>query len=224
MAYVLLSYPINENTPLYVSLPAFSVSPYSMISKGDPHNTAIISIHNHIGTHIDAPKHFIDDGKPISKYTLDELIFRNPRIVNCSKDENSLILPADLKSASQILQKSDCLLLNTGFGRYRNEERYRTYNPGIAPETILWVRKEYPKIRCIGIDTISISSFQHISQGVEAHINAFKVKEGLSQPLLLIEDMNLMALLDNKLKVVIVLPWQLEGIDSAPCTVLAEIE
>jgi arylformamidase len=229
MAYVLLSYPINEKTPLYVSLPAFSVSPYSMISKGDTHNTAIISIHNHIGTHIDAPKHFINNGKSIFEYTLDDLIFKNPILVNCLKEsclneDELLILPDDLKPEAELLQNSDCLLICTGFGQYRNEEKYRTHNPGIAPETILWIRKEYPKIRCIGIDSISISSFQHINKGIDAHIASFSIKEELGSPLLLIEDMNLSTLLNYSLKQVIVLPWQVDGIDSAPCTVLAEIE
>jgi kynurenine formamidase len=123
-----------------------------------------------------------------------------------------------------MLQKSDCLLLHTGFGQYRSEERYRAYNPGIAPETILWIRKDYTNIRCIGIDSISISSFQHRNEGIEAHKAAFIIKKGLGEPLLLIEDMNLRTLSNSKLKSLIVLPLQVDGIDSAPCTVLAKIE
>lgn len=224
MKYLLLSHALDENTPLYGSIPAHHVFPYSEISKGDAVNTVVISIHNHTGTHIDAPKHFIDDGKQISEFTLDELIFTNPVMVNCLKDGAELIVPDDLKHASQMFQKNDCLLLCTGFGKYRGEERYRAYNPGIAPETILWIRKEYPNIRCIGIDSISISSFQHRNEGIEAHKAAFSIKKGLGEPLLLIEDMNLRALSNSKLKLVIVFPWQVNGIDSAPCTVLAEIE
>lgn len=135
-----------------------------------------------------------------------------------------MIVPDDLQHASQMLQKSDCLLLRTGFGQYRSEERYRANNPGIAPETISWIRKEYPNIRCIEIDSISISSFQHRSEGIEAHKAAFSIKDGLGEPLLLIEDMNLRTFSNNNLKLVIVVPWQVDGIDSAPCTVLAEIE
>lgn len=70
MKYLLLSYPINESTPLYGSIPMHHVLPYSEISKGDAVNTVFISIHNHTGTHIDAPKHFFDDGKQISEYIL----------------------------------------------------------------------------------------------------------------------------------------------------------
>lgn len=224
MKYILLSYSINEHTPAYGDTPKPCILPLSQISRGDASNIAVLSIHNHTGTHIDAPKHFVDDGRAISEYALDELIFINPVVVDCLKSEESLITPDDLKHASQMLQKSDCLLLHTGFWKYRDEGRYRTHNPGIAPETILWIRKEYPNIRCIGIDTISITSFQYRSIGREAHKAAFIIKEGLGEPLLLIEDLDLSKVISSKLKLIIVLPWQVIGIDSAPCSVLAEVE
>ena len=223
MKYVLLSYTIDENTPRYGNTPAPRISSHTRISNGDSSNTSILSIHNHTGTHIDAPKHFIDDGKTISEYTLDELIFKNPVIVDCPKDDASLITPQDLLHASHMFQKSDCLLLRTGFGQFRGEGRYRTHNPGIAPETILWIRREYPNIRCIGIDCISISSFQHRSTGREAHRVAFVVQGDIGNPLLIIEDLNL-GIMPNKIIEILVLPWQICGLDSAPCHVIAIIE
>ncbi|HMB44558.1 MAG TPA: cyclase family protein, partial [Candidatus Methanoperedens sp.] len=64
-SYKILSYPINEISPMYGSAPPPTFKPYSQIVKGDTSNSLIISIHNHTGTHIDAPKHFIDNGKSI---------------------------------------------------------------------------------------------------------------------------------------------------------------
>ena len=223
MAYVLLSYTINENTPLYGNTPAPSISPHSQILGGDSSNTAIISIHNHTGTHVDAPKHFVDTGKAISEYSLDELMFKHPVIVDCLNDRATLITPDDLQHASRLLQKSDCLLLRTGFGEFRGEERYRTHNPGIAPETISWIRRDYPNIRCVGIDSISISSFQHRAVGREAHKVAFVEADEFGEPLLLIEDMTLNSVTKGNISAIIVLPWQVAGIDSAPCSVMAAI-
>ncbi len=85
MKYILLSYPINEDTPKHKSLPMPGILPHSQISKGDEYNSVIISIHNHTGTHIDAPKHYLDDGKLISEYLLDDLVFKNPVMVDCLK-------------------------------------------------------------------------------------------------------------------------------------------
>ena len=209
---------------MYGSAPPPTFKPYSQIVKGDTSNSLIISIHNNTGTHIDAPKHFIDNGKSISDYLMDELVFRNPVINYCKKESAELILPDDLKEASNILEQSDCLLLCTGYARFRNEEKYRTHNPGIAPETILWLRSKYHGIRCIGIDCISISSFQHREKGREAHKAAFIDRIGLGNPLLLIEDLNLEILESNEVvKKIIIIPWQIVGIDSSPCIVWAEV-
>jgi len=217
--YRLLSYPINIATPIYGSNPELKIMPYSRIANGDSSNSAVISVHNHTGTHVDAPKHFIDEGRSISDYSPDELIFRNPLIADCPKGEAALIMPGDLQHFSHLFQSRDCLLLHTGFTKFRGEEKYRIHNPGIAPETILWIRKEYPNIRCIGIDSISISSFQHRNSGREAHKLAFVKKNDLGEPLLIIEDMKL-ELIKN-LTEVIVIPWQVQDLDSAPCSVLA---
>lgn len=221
--YKILSYPINvATTPIYGRIPMPSVKPYSQIADGDTSNSYVISMHNHTGTHIDAPKHFVDNGKSISEYLLEELIFKHPMIVDCPKDSATLVVPKDLQGASALFQMSDCLLLRTGFGLFREEERYRTHNPGVAPETILWMRREFPSVKCIGIDSISISSFQHRNSGREAHRAAFIKQQGLGEPLLLIEDMKLEKI--ERLETLIVLPWQIDKLDSAPCTVIATVK
>ena len=173
---------------------------------------------------MDAPRHFIPDGRAISDYFLDELVFNNPRLIDCTKAPGELIYLEDIPT--QKLEGVDCLLLRTGFGRFRDSEQeiYRTQNPGISPEVILWLRKEFRAIRCIGIDSISISSFMHRERGREAHTAAFIKQEGFGEPLLLIEDMAINTLsAKDKLRKVVVLPWQILGIDSAPCIVLAEV-
>lgn len=219
--YEILSYPINAATPMYGSAPGPVIVPFSQIANNDTSNSYSISFFNHTGTHIDAPRHFVDKGKSISEYAVDELIFNHPVIVDCPKEGAELITTDDLKNVSYQLQISDCLLLRTGFGRFRNEERYMTNNPGIAPKTIRWIRKEYPSIRCIGIDSISISSFQYRNEGREAHRAAFIEQSDFGEPLLLIEDMKLDAVTEERLGTLIVLPWQIDGLDSAPCNIIA---
>jgi kynurenine formamidase len=44
-----------------------------------------------------------------------------------------------------------------------------------------------------------------------------------SAPLLLIEDMHLSTIDSSKLEMIFVLPWQIKGVDSTPCTVLAKM-
>lgn len=225
MNYRTLSYLIDENTPVYGSTPEPQIYHYRQISSGDSSNSYVLTIHNHTGTHVDAPRHFIPDGRHITDYSWDELTFNNPLIIECLKGPGEQVELRDI--FKQKLDDSiDCLILRTGFGRFRdkNQKIYRTQNPGILPEVILWLRKEFPAIRCMGTDSISISGFQYREQGREAHIAAFKKREDLNEPLLLIEDLNLNTLsAHDKLKKVMIIPWQISDIDSAPCVVLADV-
>lgn len=214
---------IDQKTPLYGNTPRPSIIPHSSISKGDTSNTFLLTIHNHSGTHVDAANHFIENGKRISDYSLDELIFTKPFIWNFPLDDAHLIRIDDIAALSQYLGNVDFLLIHTGFGKFRNDDKYRTQNPGIAPETILWLRKKFPKIRCVGIDSISISSFQHREIGRKAHGAAFIEDDDMGKPILLIEDMKLDEIWNKKVKRIIVLPWLVDGLESAPCNVLAEV-
>lgn len=223
MTFKLLSYTIDQKTPLYGNNPRPSIIPQSSISKGDTSNTFLLKIHNHSGTHVDAPNHFIESGRRISDYSLDELIFIKPFIWNFPLDDAYIIRTEDIIASSQYLGNVDFLLIHTGFGKFRNDDKYRTQNPGIAPETILWLRKNFPGIRGVGIDTISISSFQHREIGRKAHRAAFIEEDDLGEPLLLFEDMKLDEIWNKKVSRIIVLPWLVDGMESAPCNVLAEV-
>lgn len=224
MPYKKLSHTLEETSPVHIGLKNLEINPNSQVSKGGGYNSYIINVENHCGTHIDAPGHFLDEGKTISDYSQDELVFNNPLILDLPKKRNELI---KLEEISEInLEGKDCLIFNTGFGKYRKDDpdTYLTFNPGIEPELIHWLRRNHQEIRCIGIDCVSISSYKNSEQGKKAHLNAFKENEELGEPLLLVEDMNLDGISNSSVEHIIVVPWQIKGIDSAPCTVIAKIK
>ncbi len=225
MIQILLSYYIDNDSPYYIGTGKPQITPNNQIVKGDDYNTYSIKVENHCGTHVDAPKHFISSGRGISEYGIEDLIFENPLIIESPKGPGELIGVDDLKNSD--LDGADCLFFKTGFGRYREEDRnkYLTQNPGISPETILWLRENHQTIKCIGIDTISISRYDDDLIAKETHITAFEKNVNWGNPLLLIEDMKLhFKLLDDlNLTRVTVVPWQINGIDSAPCTVIASL-
>ena len=215
-----LSYPMNADTPTYGDLPKPEIIPYKSIAAGDTSNVYAITVYNHTGTHIDAPAHFVSDGRRISDYSPEELIFLKPLLIEMPKGPNEWVEKEDLKK----VKGADCLLIRTGFGALRGQEIYKTHNPGISPEAILWLRQEFREIRCVGIDAVSISGFQDRTRGRKAHLAAFERRGGFGEPLLLIEDMWLPVLKrGEKIRKIIVAPWLIQEIDSAPCTVLAEV-
>lgn len=225
MQYIKLSHALEKTSPVHIGLKNPEITPNSQIYKGGGYNSYIISVENHCGTHVDAQDHFIDGGKRISDYNINELVFEAPLLLDIPKKQKELIKLEDISRFN--LEGKDCLILRTGFEKYRRDdpETYLTLNPGIEPDLIYWIRNNYPEIKCIGIDCVSISSFQKPEKGKEAHLNAFIEKRELGKPLILVEDMKLDKIRNlNSIESIIVVPWQIRGVDSAPCTVLAKIK
>lgn len=197
---------------------------HTSVAAGSTSDTYAITVYNHTGTHVDAPAHFVPNGRRISNYSPEELVFRKPLLVDIPKGPGEWVEEENVKRAVK-LKGADCLLIQTGFGDLRNQDIYKTHNPGISPEAIFWLRRKFQTIRCIGIDSLSISGFQDRPRGRKAHFAAFERRAGFGEALLLVEDMNLAALKAGiKIQKITVVPWSILCVDSAPCTVLAEVK
>ncbi|MCI5649980.1 MAG: cyclase family protein [Fusicatenibacter sp.] len=61
-------------TPVYPGDPVPEVGPIRRIERGDFCNLSRISMGSHNGTHMDAPWHFVPEGKTIEQVTLDHSI------------------------------------------------------------------------------------------------------------------------------------------------------
>lgn len=223
MEYIYLSYNIHENSLVYKGLKKPQITHQSTIPS-EGYNTYIICLENHSGTHIDAPKHFLKEGKSISEYDPGDFIFDNVKVLEIPQNPNGIIDIGVLNGIN--LNGVDCLLISTGFSKYRksDSDKYLTESPGISPEFIHHIRKHFPSIKIIGIDCVSISSYGDEKMAISAHKTAFMEKEDYGEPLRLIEDMKLQNIASKPIKKLIVSPWQIEGVDSAPCTVIAQLK
>jgi arylformamidase len=219
--YHLLSYPLSESTPLYGDTPKIRFTRLKDMGKKDSCNTTLVSFCNHSGTHVDAPLHFSTDGRSVTDFGISDYVFEACRILDCPKDPDGLVLGEDLNGHEEILEHCDLLLIRTGFSRHRSEEIYRLHNPGISPCFAKRILEEFPNIRAIGIDSISVSPFQNREIGRKTH-RLFLDRPSDKLPILLIEDMKI----DPSLKIlhkVFVIPILLDNLDGAPATVIAEI-
>ncbi|MBQ9964024.1 MAG: cyclase family protein [Clostridia bacterium] len=61
-------------SPVYPGDPAPQVQALSRVSMGDPCNTGAVSMCLHNGTHMDAPRHFFNEGEAIDRVSLDSCI------------------------------------------------------------------------------------------------------------------------------------------------------
>jgi arylformamidase len=219
---IYLSHPYNDSTPSYGDRDQVEISPNSSIQSGETANSSRwVFTNNHIGTHVDVPYHFDLSGKEILDYAPREWIFNKVGLVDIHCEEAHLIEAQDLLDDS-IDSDIELLLIRTGFERYRGGEKYWKDNPGISSKLPEYLRKQFPQLRCVGFDFISITSWRHRDIGRESHLAFLKPPENQC-PLLAIEDMSLNNINGN-IDWAIVSPLLIQNGNGSPVTVFANLK
>jgi len=214
---IFLSYSLSQDTPLYGNGKGIYFAPDKEMIKGDSCNTTNLAFPNHSGTHIDLPYHFNPDGKTLSDYPATYWQFDVVQLIDLSgKVDDGQIIGPELFTDLENFE-TELLLIKTGYGAYRGTDRYTITPPGLSADLAPFLRTNFPKLRCIGMDLISVSSYRNREEGRKAH-HAF-LNPDESEPILLIEDMKLNV--DVPFNTVIVAPLLIDNADGAPCTVLA---
>ena len=215
-SYIYLSHPLTQETPLYgTEKSLFNVQQVKSLLKGDSCNKFIFTLGSHYGTHIDFPNHFFDVPQKIVDYPADFWIFNSPYVLHLEVLPNQILRRSDFP---KLPKPCDILLLKTQFQSHRGSSVYSNNNPGIHAEVGQWLRQEYPSLRAIGFDFISLSSYQNPEVGRQAH-KSFLDPNGDHRSILIIEDMDLSCDL-SQLKQLWISPLRMDDIDSAPCTIL----
>jgi arylformamidase len=219
-----LSYPLSEQTPFHSSLPKPQLRQIYDLRKGDVCNSFYFTASNHAGTHVDAPRHFSEGGKCIGDYSLSDLAFSRPAVLDVPLTDNQLIEPPHIQPAlASAAPDTDLVLLRSRFARFRADEpRYVGRSPGFGPAAAAVLMERFPKLRALAVDFISISSPSHQAAGADAHRVFLGCTDYAARPILLVEDALLPEALPH-LDRVFVIPWMFEGLDSAPCTMFAEV-
>ena len=214
---VYLSHPLSNETPLYGGAKDINIHPNSAIQAGNTANSLTLLFPNHSGTHVDVPYHFFDDGKTLTDYPPSFWIFNEPQLIDVPSTDGYLVAHDDI--LNKLKDKTDLLLISTGYEKYRDEARYWQKNPGLSKNLAQKIRTNFPQIRAIGLDTISITSRLHREEGREVH-SEFLGSHYEFEPIVIIEDMSLLNYTDN-INQVIISPLMIENADGAPCTITA---
>ncbi len=216
-----LSHIIDAGTPSYGNRDRVLVKAASSIAAGDTANSSCwILSSNHMGTHIDVPRHFSNEGLRTHEIPVEDYFFTAAALVDIPCEGACLIGPEALGKAGGVPPETDLLLIRTGFERKRGSEAYWNDNPGLHPELEDHLRRTCPQLRCVGFDFISITSWKFRAEGRAAH-RAFLCPENRARPLLAIEDMKLSPV-RGPLRSVVVAPVLVEDGNGGPVTVFAD--
>lgn len=207
---IFLSHIINKSTPIYGGEKSIAIKKIKSIKQGDSCNKTYWSFSAHTGTHIDAPKHFLDKGRSVSGLMAGELFFNKIALAVLKG-----VKPGYVITESDLGKLRDCelLLLKTGFEKHRNKAVYWKDSPALNDSLAAALKKACPSIRAVGVDFISISNLKNRESGRLAH------KAFLGNGIFLIEDMKLKSLRAVP-DFIVIAPLLLDNADAAPCTIL----
>lgn len=224
MNWISLSHPLSESTPLYGGEDRVRITRVRSMAAGQTSNNSALVLPAHAGTHIDAPRHFDPEGRTLGSYPIAYWHAERPWLVDCAADEGELLGLEKLRDDLERLPGDcDLLLLRTGFERLRTEdpERYCLRGPGLAPDVCDWLRRNR-RLRMLGLDFISVSSFVHREAGRRAHRALLAAHDSGAEPVLPVEDMALGQLATTPIESWII-PILFAEADGAPVTAIARL-
>ncbi len=219
--WLLLSHPWGPTCPAYADGDRIRISEASRMACGDSCNSLQFAASNHIGTHIDMPRHFSELGARVGEVSPSYFVHEHVGVVWLDAERNELLTWQRLQSSFLSDWSSDAtlLLIRTGAGTYRQHRDFWECGPGIASGVAAELRRHLPQLRSIGLDSISLTAFQHRDTGRAVH------REFLHDvsPITIVEDMQLEVLSRRCPQQVLIAPLMIEKADGAPVTVFARI-
>ena len=196
-----ISVPVRTGGLVYPGNPEIAIELQQAVARGAGANVSTIQFGSHTGTHVDAARHFFDEGQPVDQIALDLLI--GPAIVISFDDNVSAVTASDLEKHdlsghSRVLLKTR----NSSFISAHDFHRDYTY---LAPDGAEFLVSQ--GIKLVGIDYLSIEQFH------SGHHKTHKTL--LAQNIVIVEGLSFDGVKPGEYDF-ICLPLRLEGIDGAP--------
>jgi len=218
--WIWLSHITSENTPAYGGGSGFKIHKEKQTLNGDSCNTVSFEMSNHIGSHVDAPNHFIHSGKTVDDYYPEDWMFFKPLVIDIELSVDRLININKLEvSLPSEIVDADFVIVNTGIGKFRDTDEFWKNSPIFSPELCDYLISRFPSFKALGMDAISLSSMNDRVLGRVAH------KEFLGKGIRIFEDLNLSEFSKSQsLRKVIALPFRFKNADGSPVTVIGLLD
>lgn len=189
------------------------VEPRAVRLPGQWYIMHYIDMVSHIGTHIEAPYHILENGQSLADIPLDSLlgeaIILDLRGIE-AKAEISLEQVQRAAEAAGGLQRGDIVFCQLGWDQYYGTEQYMNA-PHFSPASMAWLMERGAKL--IGVDSPGLEA-----PGSQSHPNHYILaNNGVSQ----IENLTGLDKLTKRRVMVFALPIAVRGLDAFPLRVVA---
>ncbi len=222
-----LTQPLSGKTPTYDGKSDFKYETLTTIDK-DGYATGAFNMHEHCGTHVDAPSHFINGKRTVDKLEPGNLVL--PVVVidvrnEVNKDPDYTLTLDKVKAWEHggFIPNGSAVLLSTGWGKrcndanqYRNaDSKGAMHFPGFSIEAAKYLVENH-KVKALGIDTLSAD----VGTSEDFLVHSYALK----QDLYLIEGLINLDLLPARGSVLFCGPLKIEGGTGSPARVMAVVQ
>ena len=150
-----ISVPLRTGGVVYPGNPAISITAQQAISQGAGANVSRIDFGSHSGTHVDAPKHFFDDGAGVDALPLDVLMGQ-ARLIAVDDGVRSVgeqeLKAHDLRGVERLLIRTrNSAWLSSGSAEFHQDYTF------LAPEGAAYLVSLGVKL--VGVDYLSVEQF-----------------------------------------------------------------
>jgi kynurenine formamidase len=212
--WVDLSHPLSRLVPRADVFPEPSFRRVRSLPK-DPLNVTEMQMVVHIGTHVDAPRHFFTDGPAFHEIPLDRLSGAGVVVSVTKKAAGQAIEPDDLERAAAEIRPGDIVALHTGWSDCASSHSYHDH-PYLSPTAAQWLVERGIKLLACDLPTPDLPTGRRPA-GYDWPAHHILLSRGI----LISENVTGLAQLANQRAEFVFLALNIEDSDGAPARVLA---
>ena len=196
-----ISTPVRNGGVVYPGNPEIQIQPQQAISQGAGANVSSVAFGSHTGTHVDAVRHFFDDGQTVDQIPLERLI--GPAILLAFPDDLMSVGADDL--ARHDIGDNTRVLLRTRNSSFLEGPEFVKDYTYLAPDGAEYLVSR--GVELVGIDYFSIEQFH------SGHHRTHRAL--LERGVVIVEGLALSEPASGAYQL-ICLPLRLAGLDGAP--------
>lgn len=173
-----ISLTISPNLPTWPGDPRPQLEQYESMDKGALYNVTRINSGVHLGTHVDAPRHFINDGRTVEQLPLE--VLTGPCYVAQLPDGVEAIT-SEVLERTEITSEMKRILFGTRNSKLwaKGETEFQTDFVAITEDGAEWLVER--GVQLVGVDYLSVAPY---SEPIPTHLILLKagvvVVEGLN--------------------------------------------
>ncbi|MDR1971944.1 MAG: cyclase family protein [Treponema sp.] len=159
-----LSHTLEPGMPAWPTQARYGSVIYESYDRGDGALHSMITLSEHTGTHIDAPRHFIPGGLPVDKLPLSSLMGRGVTINAVFLGPGGIFTLKNLREfegQQGKIKKGDIVLFRFGWdSKYRLQPDCAGYLkdwPGLGKEAAEYLAEK--EVAAVGCDTLSLDCY-----------------------------------------------------------------